>query len=219
MIEEPRESKFFPKIFVGTDSAEIARQKGNSQTHKFKATTFYNIINQNTNMAPLADIQSVIDYNDNTNNLYPETKAYPLHYESTVRKVSFSAAVAEYDIEQASDYSDEEREAIWYSIAHLKELKKKAKRTAKKISEGQLDPNGDDSWTSRGLEGRTTEGIQERYQIRTSAWAAVFLLQEEQENKGTSDPEFLAEVYSEYTTVSQCVARLRGKQDAKSAEQ
>lgn len=167
-------------------------------------------------MPPFADIQSVIDYNDSTSNLDTKKKSCPLHHESPVRKVSFSKLVAEYDIEKASDYSAEERKATWYSIPQLRELKKAAKYWAHKMETGKLDPN-DDSWTSRGLEGRTTEGNEEKYKARTASWAAVFLEQCQQEGNEIEDPEFLAEVYREYTTVSQCLARLRGKQDAREA--
>mmetsp|Transcript_18329 Transcript_18329/g.45408 ORF Transcript_18329/g.45408 Transcript_18329/m.45408 type:complete len:168 (-) Transcript_18329:117-620(-) len=164
-------------------------------------------------MAPFADIQSVIDFNDTTSNIYSEEKTYPLHHKSQVRKVSFSKIVAEYDIENAADYSDEERQATWYSKPQLKEFKKRVIRTAHKMETGQLDPF-DDRWTSRGLEGRTTGGYQQRRQSRSSALNAVLLEQDRQLIEGFEDPESLADVYREYSAVSQALARLMGKQDA-----
>ncbi|CAJ1954389.1 unnamed protein product [Cylindrotheca closterium] len=169
-------------------------------------------------MAPLADIKSVIDYNDITNNDYSEKQSYALHYERPVRKVSFSKMVTEYDIERASDFSDEERQAIWYSIPQLREIKKQAKHTVQKMERGLLDTS-DDNWTFRGLESKTTEGSQQKYEARRSSWGAVFLHQDQQDIQDIPDPEFLAEMYREHTKVSQCLAELQGKQDAEVARE
>mmetsp|Transcript_18328 Transcript_18328/g.45404 ORF Transcript_18328/g.45404 Transcript_18328/m.45404 type:complete len:170 (-) Transcript_18328:117-626(-) len=166
-------------------------------------------------MAPFADIHSVTDFNDTTSSLYSEEKSCPLHHESPLRKVSFSTIVAEYDIENVSDYSDEEREAAWYSTPQLREFKRIVKLAAHQMETGQLDPfNLDGTWTSRGLEGRTTAGYRQRRQARADAVAAVFLEQHRQYIAGFKDPKILAEVYREYSAVSQALARLMGKQDA-----
>lgn len=168
-------------------------------------------------MAPYADIQSVIDFNDNINTEYSESKAYPLHLETSPRKVSFYKSVAVHQVERACDYSEEERKATWYSIPELRELKSKMKEEVKQLEAGKLSDS--EFWSSRGLEGKTTEGTKQKYEARTSAWAVVLLEQDQQDIREYHDPSFLADVYREYSVVSQCLAELRGKQDAKAALQ
>jgi hypothetical protein len=168
-------------------------------------------------MAPLIDNIEVVDYSENSIASYSEATNCPLHSRYPRRTISFSFVVQVHEVMSIEEYSDQEIKNAWYSEMELEQVKAEAKAILNKMARFESEPDNEE-WTSRGLESRTREGHQKKFQYRRFSKSAVFMEQDQQESNGIHDPEFLADVYHERTEYCQFIAESNGSRDAKEAK-
>lgn len=103
------------------------------------------------------------------------------------------------------DFSEDERESIWYSKQDLHDLQVDAYRTTLRMVECREEIE-----CSRGLEQKTPAGSHLRQRHRQEALAAVIQAQEDQwlALNERLDPEAIAKAYSRFTNESTKVAAL-----------
>jgi hypothetical protein len=120
-------------------------------------------------------------------------------------KVSFFSKALVFDHWNRFDFSEEERESIWYSKKELHDVQLEAYRMALRMNECREDIE-----CSRGLEQKTPAGVHIRHRHRQEALTAVIQAQEDQWRalNDQLDPEQIAKAYTRFTDESTKVATL-----------
>jgi hypothetical protein len=129
------------------------------------------------------------------------------------RSISFSDTVT---FRRIGVLSHEEIEAAWYSRAESKKILSKIRKTIYLMEKRSAKANSDRHCT-RGLETLTPEGQGLKQHRRGHARNAVLDEQELQNEIGMPDPELIACLYREESSVSQTIARAVGLADEEEA--
>ena len=131
----------------------------------------------------------------------------------TRRAVSFASESKVFELPQ---YSDDEMIASWVNRDDLRRIKEECTFTIHVLKAGRLAD--DDDFTMRGLENRTRAARLKRQTLITEAQLAVFQEQKCLEEEGISDPEGIANIYRDFTTLSRSMAMLKGYHDEQNAK-
>jgi hypothetical protein len=140
----------------------------------------------------------------------------PLQYDEMPRKVKFNKFVLVRTVDHINDLSDEEICNSWYQKAEYRRIRACSVATVRKISYGTYHSDTDHS-CSRGLEARTTLGLQIRKNHKLETLVAVLDEQERQRIENIRDDSVLAQASIEATASAISEARLRGLLDANEA--
>jgi hypothetical protein len=130
-------------------------------------------------------------------------------------KVSFFSKALVFDHWNRFDFSEEERESIWYSKKELHDVQLEAYQMTLRMMECREEIE-----CSRGLEQKTPAGVHIRHRHRREALAAVIQAQEDQWRalNDRLDPEQIAKAYTRFTDESTKVATLMAAIDHESVE-
>jgi len=113
------------------------------------------------------------------------------------------------------DFSNEERDAAFYSTEELRQMKTQVRHVARWLADNNLDSTGEPDFTMRGMESMVYhEAHLAKKSSRRLAASAVFMEQEMQEGEGQKDVEAIAEEYYQITAVCQRRAEQAGANDA-----
>ena len=127
--------------------------------------------------------------------------------------LSFRPTVAVRPTIHIKDYSDEEISEVWYTKAEKDTIKSEIRRTLLRMLDGSTEADTDQNHCIRGLETYTPAGQTLKRKRRKEAISLVLEEQESQTEKGTPDPELLADLYYEETHFSRASARIMGLAD------
>jgi hypothetical protein len=153
-------------------------------------------------MAPLANKSS-----NNCSTMIPQKAG------RRQRRIEFVPYVNVVDIPNRSDFSEEEVQAVWYNCGEMQHFKKRV-RTAI----GRLSANGEgSSCHGEGLETKD-ESMERRTRVHEARFA-IFFEQEYQWEDNVEDPEYIADLYFDYTSYSQCLAQERAAALAKHVQE
>lgn len=134
------------------------------------------------------------------------------------RSVHFADISHCVEVTHIDDMSDDLAAAIWFTDEELLAMRAENSRVARLMKTGfKIGINNEMS--ERGLEHQMPTEGQRRLKLKEEAKLAVLLEQEEQFETKTSDPEFIAESYQEYSQQAQALARTYGLQDKNDAKQ
>ena len=137
--------------------------------------------------------------------------------EEKSRKITFSKRVKVKKIRSYKHYSNDERDAIWYSPEEYTDFKKKCLTTLRKMRE--VDFRDCDEFSSRGLEVRTKTASMARKETRAFATRNVLDEQEQQKLVGFEDSERIREVYVDVSQTSSLAAQALAKRDENAANE
>ncbi|KAG7355889.1 hypothetical protein IV203_000575 [Nitzschia inconspicua] len=119
-------------------------------------------------------------------------------------------------IDHLNDFSEEYIESVWYSYEDYAAIKQSIKPIIREMMRSNcLIPEESDEFTSRGLECRTKFGSRSKARARENAIQSVLEEQAIQRDEGLHDPDFIAEIYMEFTGISAIEALNRGLKDQK----
>ena len=133
------------------------------------------------------------------------------------RRVHFASEVEIETIPHLSALPKSEIEARWLTPHETKRIKDMCRITVRMMMAGQVIPNDDDNYCTRGLEIRTKLGARRRYQKRDAA-RRLLRAQHFQQREGFTDEQYLAELYQGYTTACGNEAYRRGLSDQQESE-
>ena len=156
-------------------------------------------------------ISSPTSYNsDNTHSTYPKKKG-----------VSFFPEVVIHRITNLCEYSAQELNDTYFTIADLKRIKQSCKELASTLPSIN---SYDNDWTAigtslRGLEGRTKQALHQRRILKKTAREVVFDELDRQDQLGLYDPDELADRYYEVTEISRVSAQMIGIRDQNKARE
>ena len=115
------------------------------------------------------------------------------------KAVSFAPMIQCKETHHISDMSVEDVVATWWTPNDYHVIRKMVALTVKLISCGSKFGDDDTDFCERGLEIRTKDGARTRHTNKRKAISVVLEAQEFQIREGFTDPEYIAELYSEYT--------------------
>lgn len=110
------------------------------------------------------------------------------------KSVSFKRTVHVHRHICLNDFSDKERQNVWYSIDDLAMVRAECIHTIKMMTSGKTFEE-DFLYSSRGLEYRTPVGAQLRRMHKVDAWDAVEAEQQRQDKREIFDADSIARVY------------------------
>jgi len=128
-------------------------------------------------------------------------------------RVSFARSVMHKEVRHINDFTSEEVSKLWMTAPDYQVVRKIVKTTVLKMMRGQIIPEDDEQFCSRGLEYRTKAGSKARSQTKLHARMAVLNEQDIQRDEGFEDPSFIAMVCMEASKASRDAARARGAAD------
>jgi hypothetical protein len=136
--------------------------------------------------------------------------------DESCRSVSFFHEGEVFYIPAIDDYTETERQMMWFKSYEYDQIKANNKILVKMMMTGRYAE--DHQYCYRGLEFKTVEGHRQRRNAKTIASLAIFSEQERQYDDGERDTEEIREVYQEIS--SQCHARAHkmALKDATSAD-
>jgi hypothetical protein len=135
-------------------------------------------------------------------NSYLQSATKPLSPKPTRVTVTFAPSVQVHETIHVSDFSKEEIGSAWYCNSEIKSIKSANKGIVSKM-ERSVDIIDE---STRGLEWRTQGALQRRRRVRYEASSSVLDEQELQKEEGCFDPDFLAYIYSQYSSRCQTAA-------------
>lgn len=139
------------------------------------------------------------------------------------REVAFSSTVNFRLIPHFADYSKEEAASLWLTANDWDEIIKDCKGTMRRMMMAMTQttsaPRDDETHCSRGLEIKSTNGLNQRHVKRDRARKALLKAQEFQHREGICDPLYLAELYASRTAACQDEAFQQGLADQHDAAQ
>jgi hypothetical protein len=127
------------------------------------------------------------------------------------KSVSFSGKVRGRAALHINDYSEEEIQASWLNNADMRRIRGEIRCTVEMMNRGGTI--NEDEYCRRGLEYRTSEGIQIRSDNRSVAANAVLNEQHRQEAGHFLDEEELAHAYKYWSSRCQITAQLSALSD------
>ncbi len=142
--------------------------------------------------------------------IFEDHKPLPLHEEPL--SVSFAPMVMIYDVAGVDDYTMEEKQASWYDVDELKQMKNNARSHGKLLMSGLLPRN-----ERRGLEAKTKEGLLKKRLHRNGAYNAVFTEIDYQIEEESFNADAIAGAYKPYSEPCAISARLLAEKDAMDA--
>lgn len=158
-------------------------------------------------------------YNVSYDDQYSETDAdpftKPIYTSATLpleKSVCFSNKVKIFFVERLEDYTADEVASIWYDKYDFEKMKNEMMVIVHLMETSALLPSQKAS--TRGLEHRTREGAWSKFQNKRNAYCAVLDEQDSQWKNIINDPDAIAQVYLEHTTLCQVAAIRIGRQDA-----
>lgn len=133
--------------------------------------------------------------------------------EKANQKVTFSNVVIHKEIRHIQDHTEEEKEAIWMAVRDYQIVKAMVKTTVLMMMKGEQISEDDEDFCTRGLEFRTKAGskIRSRNKLRTRS--AVLNEQDQQDEEGYFDPQFIAMTSMEQSRECKENALLRARWD------
>jgi hypothetical protein len=135
------------------------------------------------------------------------------------RRVFFSDSVETREIPHLDDLSNEDVLAAWWTANDYLVIRKMISLTVRMIMNGSKFVEDDGDFCERGLEVRTKAGARARHlMIKQRAIETVLKAQDYQRQEGFSDPEYIAEIYSEYTRDSSEESHFAGLSDEAAAK-
>lgn len=124
------------------------------------------------------------------------------------RHVQFSPIIHSKETGHVNDMSDEERRLRWYQPAEYVEIKLAIVALLRADRKSAHSKAGVSVLANeRGLEGRTTEGMQKRRDLRQDALIAVMTEQARHDNDKTLEFERVSNIATAYRQVSQAAVR------------
>jgi hypothetical protein len=131
---------------------------------------------------------------------------------ATRRVVSFCESARVKRTLHIKDYSDDEKNATWYTHAEMSLIRHHIECIVQKLNQGEAIDETEDC--IRGVEFRTSQWIEWRRENRESAFDAVLDEQQLQRLQAQHDTERLARIYWEWSNHCQVVASKIGVMDA-----
>jgi hypothetical protein len=131
---------------------------------------------------------------------------------ATRRVVSFCESARVKRTLHFKDYSDDEKNATWYTQAEMSLIRHHMQCIVEKLNQGEAKDDTEDC--TRGVEFRTSQRIALRRENRESAFDAVLDEQQLQRLEARHDTERLARIYWEWSNHCQVVASKIGFMDA-----
>ena len=129
------------------------------------------------------------------------------------KSVTFNEKVRAKKTIHFADYSDEEIRVCWYDDCDYRRIKNDVKFEASLLENDCLDDDDSSKYCSRGLSHLTTKGAKQRSANKRRGLALVLEEQNLQQEEGSNDPEYIAEIYASSTASCQAVARRVAEQD------
>jgi hypothetical protein len=129
------------------------------------------------------------------------------------RRLKFVPYVEVLSIPNRSEFSEEEVQAAWYNHDDMLNFKARIRSAIKLLSSDGKGSSCD--W--EGLETKN-ESMERRTRIHESRFA-IFVEQESQWEADIEDPEYIADLYFDYTSYSQCLAQERAAALAKHVQE
>jgi hypothetical protein len=164
-------------------------------------------------MPPLSPTEelAIIDYGDNqsSDTASVSSTTRPITPKSG-RSVSFAPQVDSQSSLHRNDYTQEEITATWYTDDEYKMVKLAYRVTVSMVVQGELLPPNQ---CFRGLEQKTTEGMQTRMVSQIQSLSAVMDEQYRQRKEGERDDLHLARIYMSETAQCMAAAHCMGLND------
>jgi hypothetical protein len=129
------------------------------------------------------------------------------------QRVDFCPYVRVLSIPNRSEFSEGEVQAAWYNCDELQNLKERFRTAIGRLS----SHGGRSSCDGEGLETKD-ESMERRTRVHESRFV-IFLEQEFQWEEDIEDPEYVADLYFDYTSYSQCLAQERAAALAKHVQE
>jgi hypothetical protein len=143
------------------------------------------------------------------------------------RTVSFAAKVK---VKEIPLWTVAETSKVWWTLREIRQIRNDYKAIVQRImmigerfaaaaaAAAALEAE-DEQFCARGLEMRTKWGAEQRHFLKQRARQAITNAQAFQRAEGFHDPQYLAELYHEYSRSCANAAHLRGISDACEAQQ
>ena len=157
-------------------------------------------------LTPESSISTDVDVDEISSSLHSSDSQY---------HVSFNEVLEVHEIHHFSDIPEEEQAATWWSQDEYMLIRRSMKITLQWMLHAGIQRFGDEEndFCERGLEARAGSGRQRHHQRRKQAIEAVLLAQDFQRCEGFQDPDYISELYSEYSEQSSMEARTFGIAD------
>jgi hypothetical protein len=138
------------------------------------------------------------------------------------RTVSFAAKVI---VKEIPLWTVAETSKVWWTLGEIRQIRNDYKAIVQRVmmngerfAAAALQAE-DEQFCTRGLEMRTKLGAEQRHFVKQRARQAITKAQAFQRAEGFHDPQYLAELYHEYSRSCANAAHLRGISDACEAQQ
>jgi hypothetical protein len=114
-------------------------------------------------------------------------------------------------VEHASNYTEEERQKVWFTRKEFAEIKASYRQILKRMSNRELIP--EETSSTRGLEGRSKHGSKNRLSIIMTSILVVLNEQDVQRKQGRIDAETIAILYRHQSYHSLQAAVMMARRD------
>lgn len=194
-----------PELSKAGDSG--ARNK--IQTKRRRSQQQQHEKDSNTNQIRKSSVKS-------QNNVEPSATSLSGIDPVAVKAVTFEKTARVRRVRPRSQFSQTEREAMWYSDNDYTDIKRRAVETVKRMMKGEKSGGfvDDDNYTSRGLECRMKKNAVERKRFKSYARGLVLEEQDYQNETGIMCPGRLRKVYLKSSSIALMKAQDNGQKDA-----